>query len=422
MLGIALQLQANGFHTIVLLAGNFLPLAERAGLAAHPLIDRETFSAILQRPEIWKPIQGARLLLGAAAQFMPDHYRWLEQNAVPGRTLLVAHPLDFASRIFRDRYPEVPLMSVHLAPGTLRTYRQRPRMTGWWFEFDRPAWLVSLAYWIVDRLVIDRILTPSTNKLRQQVGLPPVSRPLNHWWYSPDAVAGMFPEWFGPSLDCLLPQFRAFGFPLNDHPALHGATESREPSVAEPQRLEDAFVFTAGSGNVHARDFFAAATDVCREYQLPAILLCRQRDQLPADLPQGVVHIPFHPLGDLLSTARAIVHHGGIGTTAQALAHGIPQWIFPHAYDQFDNGSRIRRLGVGDWCSASRLNPRSMRKAVAALLEHTDWQTRAQALRLRIAQQPDACAAAAAWAMELAAHRGVVSTAPIAPRSPNSVS
>ena len=48
----------------------------------------------------------------------------------------------------------------------------------------------------------------------------------------------------------------------------------------------------------------------------------------------------------MLPRARALVHHGGIGTTAQALAAGVPQLIMPLGFDQFDNAARCRTLGV----------------------------------------------------------------------------
>src|SRR5262249_25113485 len=41
-----------------------------------------------------------------------------------------------------------------------------------------------------------------------------------------------------------------------------------------------------------------------------------------------------------------IVHHGGIGTSAQALRAGIAQVVIPLAYDQTDNAARLDRLGV----------------------------------------------------------------------------
>ena len=60
------------------------------------------------------------------------------------------------------------------------------------------------------------------------------------------------------------------------------------------------------------------------------------------------MHVPYAPFSALMPRLRALVHHGGIGTSAQALAAGIPQLVVPFAHDQFDNAARLRRLGVAD--------------------------------------------------------------------------
>jgi len=64
-------------------------------------------------------------------------------------------------------------------------------------------------------------------------------------------------------------------------------------------------------------------------------------------LPDTIGAFPFLPLGKILPSCRAIVHHGGVGTLGQALKAGVPQLIRPLAYDQFDNAYRIatRKLG-----------------------------------------------------------------------------
>ena len=59
------------------------------------------------------------------------------------------------------------------------------------------------------------------------------------------------------------------------------------------------------------------------------------------------------------------MHHGGIGTSAQALAAGIPQLVRPLAYDQFDNAHRLSRLGVARTLSPARYRG----PAAAAALE-----------------------------------------------------
>ena len=50
----------------------------------------------------------------------------------------------------------------------------------------------------------------------------------------------------------------------------------------------------------------------------------------------------------LLPLSSALVHHGGIGTCAQALRAGIPQLITPFGMDQPDNSSRLKKFGISD--------------------------------------------------------------------------
>ena len=54
----------------------------------------------------------------------------------------------------------------------------------------------------------------------------------------------------------------------------------------------------------------------------------------------------YAPHSLLFPRAAAIVHHGGIGTLAQALRSGRPQLIVPYFADQLDNAARAAGLGV----------------------------------------------------------------------------
>jgi UDP:flavonoid glycosyltransferase YjiC (YdhE family) len=95
-------------------------------------------------------------------------------------------------------------------------------------------------------------------------------------------------------------------------------------------------------------------------------LLTKYPEQLPADLPASVRHFSFVPFSQLLPRAAALVHHGGIGSSAQGLAAGVPQLVMPMAFDQPDNAARLERLGV-----AASIPPKKFRgPAVARALEH----------------------------------------------------
>ncbi|HEX5502282.1 MAG TPA: nucleotide disphospho-sugar-binding domain-containing protein, partial [Thermomicrobiales bacterium] len=106
-------------------------------------------------------------------------------------------------------------------------------------------------------------------------------------------------------------------------------------------------------------------------------------EQLPARLPAGVVHRDYLPLGALLPGAAALVHHGGIGTTAQGLAAGVPHLVMPMSHDQPDNAARLRRLGVGAALAPRRFTGRAVADALDGLLGSEAVLGRCRALAAR---------------------------------------
>ena len=49
----------------------------------------------------------------------------------------------------------------------------------------------------------------------------------------------------------------------------------------------------------------------------------------------------------MLPACRAVVTHGGLGTTLRALAHGVPLVLLPLGRDQHVNAARGEELGAG---------------------------------------------------------------------------
>jgi UDP:flavonoid glycosyltransferase YjiC (YdhE family) len=81
-----------------------------------------------------------------------------------------------------------------------------------------------------------------------------------------------------------------------------------------------------------------------------------------------VHHEGYAPLSRLLPRCAALVHHGGIGTLAQALAAGVPQLTMPMGFDQPDNTTRLLRLGVARWVAPARFSGESVAPLLATLL------------------------------------------------------
>ena len=103
-------------------------------------------------------------------------------------------------------------------------------------------------------------------------------------------------------------------------------------------------VFTLGSlCGAAPGGFQAAALATARTLGRRAVLLAPDAPHREPGLITRA-HIDY---GALFPHAAAIIHHGGVGTIAAALAADKPQLIVPHLGDQFDNAARVSRLGIG---------------------------------------------------------------------------
>ncbi len=118
-----------------------------------------------------------------------------------------------------------------------------------------------------------------------------------------------------------------------------------------------------------------------------AILLARNAQALLPELPEGVVAFDYAPFSLLFPRAAAIVHHGGIGTTGQAMRSGRPSLVMPCAWDQPDNAERAARLGIARTIARSRYEPHRVAAELRLLLEDTGYSQRASEVAAKVRQE-----------------------------------
>lgn len=94
----------------------------------------------------------------------------------------------------------------------------------------------------------------------------------------------------------------------------------------------------------------------------------------------------------LLPRVAAIVHHGGAGTTTEAMRAGVPQLVIPHEYDQPYHAQRVAALGIGVAHPASSPTAESVAAGLDGVLADP---LRTQARELSTAVRTDGTAAAA---------------------------
>ena len=339
MIAVGKHLRRLGYDVVISLAEPYAKLAEAAGLQAEAVISHEKFAEAIGNAAVWNPIRGPLQVFHVMVRdFLQRHEEVIRRYHVPGHSVLVAHPLDLASRVIRDADHSTPLVGVHLQPVLLRTVSDPPRLSPWWFEISRPAWVLRAAYATVDHIIIDPVIRGPLNRMRREYGLPPIRRVMDQWWMSPDGTMAIYPDWFAPATVGFHDRLVHCGFPLDD------------VDGGEFELPDDApIVFTSGTAHRHCRHFFEQAADACRQLDRPGLLLSSFPENFPESLPEHVRTLGYASLHRLLPGCSAIVHHGGVGTTSQALAAGTPQVIRPLAFDQFDNATRVERLRCGRW-------------------------------------------------------------------------
>jgi UDP:flavonoid glycosyltransferase YjiC (YdhE family) len=99
-------------------------------------------------------------------------------------------------------------------------------------------------------------------------------------------------------------------------------------------------------------------------------------DQLRA-VSSDVFVAEYAPHAALFARASIVVHHGGVGTTAQAMRAGKPMLVVPHAHDQPDNAFRISRLGAGLVLDAARYKSAGITTRLRRLTADRSYAARA---------------------------------------------
>jgi rhamnosyltransferase subunit B len=362
--GIGRALMSRG-HTVKLAANEaFASLIERAGIAFIPMGDRAIFEQMKHNPDVWHPIRGPGVVMQNIAQNLQPVYDIVARHATQ-QSVVVGSSLALGARVACEQL-NIANATIHLAPICIRTRQMMPVLPGGFDANWLPGFMRNAFWEGADKWFIDPALKPALNQLRAEVGLAPISRIQENWWHAPQLTLGLWPGWFFPRQNDYPQQVQLGGFAFYDE----SDQVSLDASLVDWLGCGDKpIAFTPGSAMVFGERFFAAAVDACRRLNRRGILLTRHTNHLPGQLPDSVRHVPFAPFGKLLPHCAALVHHGGIGTTSQALRAGVPQLIMPMSHDQFDNAAICRRLGVADAVSVRRFTGWRVERKLSQLIK-----------------------------------------------------
>jgi UDP:flavonoid glycosyltransferase YjiC (YdhE family) len=392
--GLGAALRARGHRVTLAAPEPYRARADALGIEFCPLVTAAEVGRMLANPDLWRPFRSGVMMARWGGPMVPRQYEALAGLAAQPGSVLVANPGVLAARLVQEKLG-TPTASLLLQPGVLPSSTGPPEMPG---GLTIPAWLplpLRRLYWLAVDAAGYALVARSLNRVRARLGLSPVRR-VFRWWLSPDLVIGLFPRWYAAPQPDWPPQLRLAGF---------GRFDGAQGELPEDVRRfctegSPPIAFTFGTGMRHAAGFFRTAVAACKALGARGLLLTKYPDAIPARLPPRVRQCAFAPFRQLLPLCGAVVHHGGVGTTAAALEAGCPQLVLPLAWDQPDNAARVARLGVGLTLGPRRRRSGHVSHALARLMA-PDVGGRCRAIASRAGPE-DGLKRAAVWVEELA--------------------
>jgi rhamnosyltransferase subunit B len=319
--------------------------------------------------------------------------------AAEGAVCVIAHALAFAARVAAEARG-LPCVTVLLSPlmaysaddppaGSRAPFRAAP--VGPLGRAYNGALLWSLAHAMA-------LWAAPLRRLRRDVGVKR-RHGLDLLLGAESSVAsiGMFSPLLAPAQKS--PRLRVAGHSFHDR-FLEG--DSLDPALdafldAGPRPV----VFTLGSFVARARrGFYLDCVAAARSIGQRAVLLTHEDEvgEIAAGLPPEMFVAAYAPHSKVFPRASAIVHHGGIGTSGQALRAGRPQVVTPFLGDQADNAERLRRLGVARVVDGRTATADALARELAALDADHGRRAAEQGEKIR---GEDGATVAARWIAEL---------------------
>ncbi|EKD09388.1 glycosyltransferase [Limnospira platensis] len=353
-LAIARGLKARGYQPIIAAAEKYRSYVAAEEIEFHPLRLEDTWEQDNKFIQMLMDSQREVEYI-ICYQLMPHLLATYTDlmTAVRRADLLITHPLILPGRIVAEQ-TQIPwistvisaFMSVYDSPGGDRFASRTEAIASPVSEYERCLqWVAKDAE---QRQLRSRLRHWSAplRQLRSSLGLPPGPDPLFEGQHSPDLVLALFSQVFARPQPDWPRQTVVTGFPFYDNPSNQGLSEElREFLDSGPPPI----VFTLGSTVVWTPgNFYWSSAIAAHQLGYRSVLMMGPgADSVrPDQLPEGAIAVNYAPHGQIFPRAAAIVHHGGMGTTAEALRSGRRMLVVPHKYDQPENAARVVRLGV----------------------------------------------------------------------------
>lgn len=213
-------------------------------------------------------------------------------------------------------------------------------------------------------------------QLRRELGLSSIKgNPLIDHKFSPYLVVALFSSVLGQPQPDWVENTVVSGFTFYD--GTQGEAEITPELKQFLDTGEPPIVFTLGSAAVlDPGNFYQESIQAAKQLNRRAVFLIGKNTP-PKNLVKDILAVSYAPYSQIFPHACAIVHQGGIGTTAQALRAGRPTLVMPYSHDQPDNAARVERLGTSRTIPRKQYSGSQAAKELSKLLNNSSYAIKA---------------------------------------------
>jgi UDP:flavonoid glycosyltransferase YjiC (YdhE family) len=388
-IALALALRSRGHDVVFAVEANFQQQVSELGFPVRLLTGDQEKALAPYGQQIFnndQPLTSFKILLEHyILPTLPAKVAELRETCQQADLLISVAP-QFASSIVAEQL-HIPWVSVILTPSTLpsASIAAQPLLV------QLPASLQRLSNrfsWYVGGVFLRQIVDKPLNTLRHQFQVSPRS---NLMWtgnlstrLTAMAVSSAFvprpgdwPEYVRMTGFCFWDRPTNWQFPDKLKAFLHG----NKPVVA----------VTAGTVAPSERALFSSYYQTSIESILAcdarALLINAPEDMVSAEQDGEVLQVSFAPFSEVFPACAAVIHHGGIGTTAQCLRAGVPALVVSGGLDQPFNAAQVVQRKVGLWIQRKHYTTRRAGQALKTLLSTPIYVQNAREMQNCIRQE-----------------------------------
>ena len=359
---------------------DYIKISEQLGFMLGPVdfigSNEETLNIIGKKMiETSDPITQLKLIF--SEMFEPGEASMYKtaQILVAENDILIGHFIHYPLQTACEKAGK-PYITVALNHGTIRTKHAPP------VPFPNLGIFFNSLAWKLAEKVINHAVLPYINAFRKKEGLNTV-KSFRHVWESP--------------LCNLIAVSPIFCTPAKDWPSNHKICgflklDDDGNKWAMPENLEN-FIsngeppvyMTLGSmsgtenNSLEINETTRLLYDAAKLAGCKAIIQSRWEHVTNIPVDEKIFRVNASPYLKVFPACKAVVHHGGAGTTQTATLCGCPSVVIAHIQEQYLWGWQLNKLGIGGKVlKRHTVNPKKIAKQIRLVINNPGMAEKAK--------------------------------------------